>query len=241
MSMIRKVNAWLVKNHMVEGSTDYIGIVAGNGNIGIREIIEELIAEGMELKRETAQDVLLRFNRKCIDLALSGFSVNTGLVNMHATIRGTFHDKKWNSERNRLRVSISSGVELRHAAAETQVEILGEHGDVMTLFGITDMSTGKTDGTVTRGYNAEISGTYIKVGGESPTAGVYLHDAESGSDIKLPAVNIVINEPSRLLLLIPPSLPAGEYTLSVTTQLSTGGKQLKSPRTAVLPVTVTVE
>ena len=238
--MIRKINAWLVRNHLTEDPSDFVAVVNSNGHIDIDGIVGELLAEGMELKRETAIDIVTRFNRKCVDMALIGYSVNTGLVNMHTTIRGTFHDKKWDPEWNRLRVSITQGADLRHATAETTVEILGEHGELIALFGITDLSNGRTDGTLTRGFNAELRGTMIRIAGDDPTVGLWLRSLETGDDFRLPDVHIALNEPSRLLLLIPASLQEGEYELRVTTQFNHSHKPLRTPRTATLAATLTV-
>ena len=47
---------------------------------------------------------------------------------------------------------------------------------------------------------------------------------------KLAPGDIVINEPSRLLILVPATLAAGEYILSITTQFSGGANFLKQPR-----------
>jgi hypothetical protein len=238
--MAHKLKAWLVKNNLTPDPTDFAGMVESFGSIGAEGLIDELVNEGMELKRETVLDVVTRYNRKCVDMALRGYNVNTGLVHLHATIKGVFHNKTWNPEANSLYVSVSQGAELRKAVAETSVEIMGEHADPIALFGITDMNTGKTDGTVTRGYNAEIKGTYIKVVGDDSTVGVYLRNTETGTDVKLPATNIVLNEPSRLLLLIPEPLATGDYELRVVTQFTGANKTLNHPRIATLAVNVQV-
>ena len=49
-----------------------------------------------------------------------------------------------------------------------------------------------------------------------------------GDDFWLPDVHIALNEPSRLLLLTPASLQAGEYELRVTTQFSHSHKPLRN-------------
>jgi hypothetical protein len=238
--MIRKVKAWLVKNHLTPDPSDYIAVVDSNGSVDIQDIVDELQKEGMEIKRETAIDIVSRYNRKCIDLAVSGYSVNTGIVLLRATVKGVFHDKTWNKELNKLHISVNQGIDLRQAVAETEVEILGEHGELIALFGITDLSTGKTNGTITHGFNAEIKGTYIKIAGDDPTVGVFMESMETGEVFRLPTSNIALNEPSRLLLLIPPDLRLGEYELRVTTQFSGSGKTLKVPRTAVMYTLLTV-
>ena len=231
---------WLVRDHLTDTPNDYLGIVDGNGRVDIDDIVDELMAEGMELKRETAIDIVSRYNRKCIDLVLTGYSVNTGLVNMHATVRGTFTGKTWNAEHNRLNVSLQKSVDLRRAMTAAEVEILGEHADPIALFGISDLSTGKMDGTLTRGFVAELRGTFIRIVGEDPSVGVWLHEMETGVETRLPETSLVLNEPSRLLLLIPAALPTGEYELHVTTQFSRGHQLLRAPRTARLSSPLTV-
>ena len=238
--MIRKLKAWLVRDHLTEHPNDFLAVVDGNGSIGIDGIVDELMAEGMELKRETAIDVVSRFNRKCIDLTLAGYSVNTGLVNMHATIRGMFTDKKWDPEHNRLNVSINQSAELRRATAATEVEILGEHADPIAIFGVTDLKTGKTDGTLTRGFNAEVRGTCIKVAGDDPAVGISFREINTGSYVQFPVMNIALNEPSRLLLLIPATFPTGEYELRIVTQFCRGHKLLRTPRMGTLASTLTI-
>jgi hypothetical protein len=63
---------------------------------------------------------------------------------------------------------------------------------------------------------------------------------DSGEEFSFPASNIALNEPSRLLLLIPADLREGNYELKVTTQFSKSNKALKVPRTAVLSTLLTV-
>ena len=239
--MIKKLKAWLVKNHLTEDPSDFVAVVDSNGSIDLEGIVEELIAEGMELKRETAIDVISRFNRKCINLIVRGFRISTGLVHIHITIRGAVFDKKWDPERNKLHFSITPDGALRREAAETSVEILGERGDMISLFNITDLSTGKSDGSIRRGFNAELKGAYIKLAGTDPSVGVYLHGIDTGEEIKLPETSIVINEPSRVLLLIPGEVAVGSYELHVTTQYTVGSHPLKTPRTAVLSTIVSIE
>ena len=78
--MKRTLNAWLRKNMLTENPKDYTASVQSRGSIGITDIDDELVNEGMELKRETVVDIISRFNRKAAEMALSGYNVNTGLV-----------------------------------------------------------------------------------------------------------------------------------------------------------------
>ncbi|MGB4415044.1 MAG: DNA-binding domain-containing protein [Paludibacter sp.] len=238
--MKKTLKAWIRKNRLTENPNDYMASVAVNGSIGINTIVDELQNEGMELKRETVIDIISRFNRKAADLVLSGYNVNTGLVYMRPVIKGVFYDKTWNPEVNSVYVAINQGLDLRNAVAETVVEIMGEQADPLEIFSLTDTTTGKTDGTLTKGRNAELKGSYLKIAGENPDCGIAFKNTATQDITKLAPGDIVLNEPSRLLILVPAALEAAEYELSVTTQFTGGNTLLKAPRTAVLDMPVII-
>ncbi|MGV4563588.1 DUF4469 domain-containing protein, partial [Ornithobacterium rhinotracheale] len=92
----------------------------------------------------------------------------------------------------------------------------------------------------TKGKNAEIKCTYLKIAGEDPKNGVTFKNLDNQKETKLPAENVVLNEPSRLLILVPADLANGNYELRVTTQFSKGNTMLKEPRTEVLNIPIVV-
>ncbi len=238
--MKKTLRAWIRKNQLTEDPNDYMASVAVNGSIGINAIVDELQNEGMELKRETVIDIISRFNRKAADMVLSGYNVNTGLVYMRPVIKGVFYDKIWNPETNSVYIAINQGMDLRNAVAETVVEIMGEQADPLEILSLTDTTTGKTDGTLTKGRNAELKGSYLKIAGDNPDCGIAFRNIATQTVTKLAPGDIVLNEPSRLLILVPATLEAGEYELSVTTQFTGGNTLLKAPRTAVLDMPVII-
>jgi hypothetical protein len=238
--MVRKLKAWLRRNPLTKKET-YVVVIESFGSINLAGIIEELKADGMELKPETALDVITRYNHKCIDLALRGYNVNTGLVYMKTVARGATYDKTWNPERNYLHMAIAQGTDLQEALSETSVEIMGEHPDPAALFSITDLATGKTDGSVTPGNNAELKGTYIKITGGDESCGLYLRNVDTAKDIKLESKCIAINHPSRILFVIPATLSAGTYELRIVTQFTVSRKALKYPRAVTLGYYLTVD
>lgn len=238
--MKRTLNAWLRKNMLTEDPKDYTASVQSRGSVGITDIIDELVNEGMEIKRETVVDIVSRFNRKAADMALSGYNVNTGLVYMRSIVKGPFYDKVWNPDLNSVYVTINQGLDLRIAVAETIVEIQGIQSDPLEISSLTDTTTGKTDGTLTKGRNAEMKGSYLRIIGENPDCGVAFRNTATQAVTKLSMGDIVLNEPSRLLILVPATLTAGEYELSVTTQFTSGNVKLKTPRTAIFEVPVVI-
>lgn len=226
---MNKLNAWLRTNLLTEDPNDFIAVPVIIGSIGITEIIAELKKEGMEIKTETAVDIITRFNRKTAEMLTQGYSVNTGLAYIKPAIKGSFTDKSWNPEKHNIYFNMVQGVVLREIAKTAKAEILGEQASPISIFSIIDKATGKTDGTLTKGKNAEIKGTYIKIAGEHPDNGIYFTNVETKAKVK--ASDIVLNEPSRLMILVPTTLDAGTYELSITTQFSSGNTTIKEPRT----------
>ncbi|MDY3526066.1 DNA-binding domain-containing protein [Riemerella anatipestifer] len=235
------LKAWLRPNLLTKDDpNDFVAVPLLGGSLGITEIINALKKEGMEIQTETAVDIITRFNRKASELVLNGYSVNTGLVYMRPAIKGVFYDKTWDKEKHSVYVNVNQGTDLRKAANDTKVEILGEQSSPMSMFSITDKATGKADGTLTKGKNAEIKGTYIKIDGDNPKNGIVFKNLDTQNEVKLAKDNIVLNEPSRVLILVPSDLEAGNYELSLTTQYSNSKSLLKEPRTETLSTPVTI-
>lgn len=131
---MRKIfKAWMRKIHLIPDPNDYAAQISGSGNVDIDDIINEMLKEDPALKRENVADLIKRFNRKSADLALSGYNVNTGLVQVSPVIKGGFNGKTWNPKVNTVSVSITQGNDLQRAVAETPVEILGEQAEALQI------------------------------------------------------------------------------------------------------------
>jgi hypothetical protein len=235
------LKAWVRKNELTPDPNDMTAVVSPAGKINKPGLIDAIMEEGIELKRETVEDVVTRFNRVAARFAARGWNVDTGLVYLRAIITGIFHGKKYDPAKNSVYVSATQGMEIRRELADTEVEILGEMPDVMHIYQVINLQTKAADGTLTRGRNAEVEGSYIKVTGDDPSVGVYLESVDGSVDpYKLDADLIIVNNPSKLLLLIPMEWQPGVYRLKVVTQFTGSGKQLNAPRQAVFGQELTV-
>jgi len=231
MENILKV--WLKKNELTPDPNDYIAVVSSAGRIDKQGVINALVKEGVELQRETLEDVVNRYNRVCASYVLSGWNVDTGLVYMRPMVTGAFFSKKFDPAKNSVYVAVTQGASIRKEIGDTKVEVLGEMPDTMYIMQVVNMQSKIADGTLVRGRNAQVEGSYLKVAGEDPTVGVYFINAETAAEIKLNADHLVTNDRSKLLLLVPADLPQGAYRLKVVTQFTGSNKLLKTPREAV--------
>jgi hypothetical protein len=235
------LKAWLKKNELTPDPNDMIAVVLPRGKINKSGLIDAIIEEGIKLKRETIEDIVTRYNRTAVRYAARGWNVDTGLVYLRAIITGVFFGRKFDPSKNSVYVSATQGMGIRKELSDMEVELLGEMPDVMRICQVINLQTRAADGTLTRGRNAEVEGSYIKVTGADPSVGVYLENVDSSVDpYKLDADLIVVNNPSRLLLLIPAELQPGAYRLKVVTQFTRADKQLNAPRQTVFEQELTV-
>lgn len=237
----RLLKAWLKDNPLTADKTDKMAVVSTNGNLTEDNLLDEIIAEGIEIKKDTLRSVITRYHNKVIDKVLSGFNVNIGIVYLRPVIKGPFFGKTWNPEINSVQINATAGAIFRKATKETVVEILGERADMIEIYTVTDNFTGQTDGTLTKGKNAELKGSYIKLSGEDPKVGITLHHMETDETHKLLPNDIVLNKPSRIIILVPNTLSAGEYELRITTQFTGGNNSLKQPRSVALNIPIVIE
>ena len=229
--MKRVLKAWLADNTVTaDNKTDKILLLESAGSANLDDILDEMQKEDTGLRPETCAHAVNLYHRIVTDLLLSGYSVNTGLFYAAPKLTGIVEGGAWDTEKNSIYVAFTQGKELRNAITETSVNILGEKANVMYILETEDRKTGLKDGSATAGKNFFVRGAMLKVAGDDPSVGVTLTDAE-GEVTTIDPDDITTNNPKELILLLPATLAAGEYTLTVTTQFSRGANQLlKTPR-----------
>jgi hypothetical protein len=130
------------------------------------------------------------------------------------------------------------GALLRKELETVTVEILGVAETGIVIAQVLDMKTGSINNVLTPNHVLKISGHKLKIVGDDSANGVCFI-GEDGSRIQVDPTDIVINNPSELMVIIP-NLRSMTYQLEVTTQYSVGA-MLKSPRMAIFEKTLTVE
>jgi hypothetical protein len=103
---------------------------------------------------------------------------------------------------------------------------------------VTDVTTGKNDGTITVGGDLIITGEKIRIEPiDEEGLGVFFVDA---SGIETPVTHPLTQNDPKKIICRTPALGAGDYTLKIVTRFSNSAVQLKAPRTLIyeLPLTV---
>jgi hypothetical protein len=137
---------------------------------------------------------------------------------------------KWDASKNHLIVKALPSMEIREGVKSVDVEVMGMARVPNMISSVIDVFTGQENVCLTRGGMAHINGSKIKIAGSSPDVGLKLVQQPDGNILDIPVTSIGVNDPSRISFVVPVDLSPGEYALTVVTQYSGGGKELKSPR-----------
>jgi hypothetical protein len=169
-----------------------------------------------------------------------GFSINTGWFTASVHIHGVFDSptETFDPDKHIILFEFHQGSLLRRELDSVTVEILGVAEVGIVIAQVTDVKTGSVNDLLTPDRNLKISGYKLKIAGDDPANGVYFID-ENGNPTQVDPSDIVINNPSEVIVIIP-ALAAGTYKLEITTQYA-GTTPLKEPRTVIFDKILTVQ
>jgi hypothetical protein len=166
-----------------------------------------------------------------------GHAINMRLAHFHPSIPGAFEEGEYPKDAV-IRITASKEVAetaktvpLRHVEAVNPIHISFVH----------DVKSDTTNDKVTRGGSVKITGHNLKVTGKEPAVGIEFISVEDPEAIyPVPAQDIVINNPSELLIVAPQMVTGEEVQLKVTTQYSGNSNNLKMPRSITFERKLTV-
>lgn len=227
------LKVWMADNTVTtDDKTDKIFVLETTRSVDQQFVLNRMADKNPGLHRETMSASINLYHEVLSELAMNGYSINTDFCRIVPQLKGLAKNNAWDPATNSIYVSLTQGKKLREAIKDTSVQILGDRQASMYINGTQDAATRATDLTATAGRNFTLLGKNIKVAGTDSSVGITLTAAQGGKVTRLDPDMLVVNDPSKLIILLPSGLADGEYTLTVTTQYGSGKTLLKSPRHA---------
>jgi hypothetical protein len=170
---------------------------------------------------------------------MDGYSVNTGYFTANAQVRGVFDSRNetFDPAKHSILFRFNQGDLLRKEIPNVKVQVMGVGETGIIISHVVDVKTGSVNDLITPGGTLKIKGGKLKIAGDNPQVGVSFED-ESGNVVRVDERDMIVNNPSELILQIP-ALAAGKYQLVICTQFA-GSNILKEPRTCVYEKSLTV-
>lgn len=244
MPILHKIKAYLYDNMLTKDNpNDYIARVISERSLNVKQICEAAVTRGgADVSAPAMEHAVELFLKEMAYQLCDGYSVNTGYFTAGTNIRGVFDtaSEAYNPEKHSIFFQFSQGQKLRSEIPNIEVSILGIADYTSAILQVTDVKTGSINDLLTPGRNLRIAGNKIKVAGDHPDNGIFFVDTVTQSRVQVEASEIVTNNPSELIIIIP-ALPAGSYRLEIVTQFTYGNLLLKEPRTGELDKVLTVQ
>ena len=242
MAVFHKMKGWLYDNVLTENPNDLILRIASESSLSVKDVSQAAVNRGGADISEAAMTHAVNLWLKEMAYQLcDGFSVNTGWFTASATVKGVFNspNEKFNPAKHTILFDFQQGSLLRKELQGVEVQILGIADTSLSVAQVIDVKTGSVNDLITPNRNLRISGSKLKIVGDNSDNGIYFINNVTNERLKVDDTDIVTNNPSELIIVIPP-LTIGEYKLEVVTQYSSSNAALKEPRSAVFEKPLTV-
>jgi hypothetical protein len=240
-NILHRIKAYLYDNPLTQDPNDYIARVSSERTLSIRDICNSAVSRGGADTSAEAMEHNVNLFLKEMDYQIcDGYAVNTGYFTAGTLISGVFTSPRdvFDSKRHSISFQFNQGSVLIKELPSVEVDILGLANVNLYIAQVTDVKTGTVNEILTPGRNLKITGSKLKLAGEKPEVGIYFINQESEAITKVEASDLVVNNPSELIIVIP-QLAAGTYKLEVRTQYAVGAL-LKEPRSTVFERILTV-
>jgi hypothetical protein len=226
------INFSLHKNNLSSEANQFRAIVHPAGTIDYDQIIDLVVKQNSTVTRADVLAALDNFFTTIEDALLLGFNVNTPAANFRAKIKGGFEGDTdgFTPGRNSLEASISPGVRLRRAMQRAQAQKQESSVRLPRPTNYLDLTSGEFNSVVTPGSMGQITGYQLKFDPADTSQGIFFIN---GSTTRVSIVGL--NDPSKLMFMVPASLTAGDYNLEIRSTMGNG-----TLRTGLLPDTLSI-
>ena len=237
------IKAYLYDNLLTPDPNDFVARVSSERSLSVADICHSAATRGgADVSDAAMSHAVELFLKEMAYRLCDGFAVNTGYFTAVPVVRGVFlnPNETFDPQRHTLQFQFTQGELMRREIEDVEVKIMGVAETGLYIGQVEDMKSRTVNEVLTPGFNLRVTGTKLRVVGDKPGVGIFFRETVTNTATKVDEGDIVINNPSELMIIIP-ALPAGTYQLEVTTQYSTGNKLLKEVRSAVFDRPLTVK
>lgn len=225
---------------LTERKGDYYGKVISPTTITEEDLVQLAVERRTDLNASTLRAALEILNELAQEKVLDGCNVSYGLSHYSTVANGVFvgeHDQ-WDPDRHSLGLRIDSIPALRTALQSVEVKVLGPATTGPVINTVTDHTSGTINQQMTPGGIVYLDGQRLKIAGNTPDVGVRLINIHTGDELLLAPETLFQNTPTRLGILLPTDIAAGEYRIKVGTVYSRTHRLKKTLATYTFPISV---
>ncbi len=243
------VNVTIHKNYLKNDDSTYARVKRTTA--GMNNVIATILKRSTLLDKATLVAAQMLFKDAFLELLQQGTSINLfDLGTLYPSAQGNIEAANPSIEEiPSLTLGFTPSDEAIVAIRKTDISMAQLEDTNPVVNQIEDLSTHKTDWTVTSGMPVRITGRRLKIAGEDEKAGVFLApqktdgsiDKEETDWIRLEEKNFFKNTSSYLEVILPSTLASdSKYTLVIRTAAGRGNRINKTLRALMLDKAITV-
>jgi hypothetical protein len=241
-SVLNRIRVNLYPNLLTEDPNDLSAKVISERTLSVQDICRTAVnrAKAPTTPEAMEHNVGLFLKEMAYQL-MNGFAINTGYFTASAQVRGVFNNSRetFDPRKHSILFRFNQGDLLRKEIPNVTVQIMGLGESGIIISHVVDHKTGSVNDLLTPGGTLKIRGGKLRIAGDHIDVGVSFED-EAGNAVKVAEQDIIVNNPSELIVEIPALIP-GKYKLVINSQYTGSSTLLKDVRTAVYEKLFTVQ
>ena len=222
---------------------DRFGRVVTTKSLSEEDLVNIAVSRRTDLSATTLKASMEILKEIAIEQIANGASVSFGLGFYNLLVNGVFigDNAKWDSSQHNLVVNTTPNAQLRNAVKATTVDVRGMAAVGIAINSLTDVRSGEVNSRLTPGGGVNLTGSKIKIDGNSPDIGISLINQQTNNVVPIPKTSLLINDPSKITFVVPATLANGDYKLKLCTQFSVSNQTLKEPRIYIFDYVLNVQ
>jgi hypothetical protein len=204
----------LIENSLTPDPRDRRASVLAISTKTMEDVVDKMISRGSTVTKAEALSVFEEFSLAIAQLVEEGHNIITPLFNIRVSITGVFVDvnDSYDASRHQLNVRVNPGPRLKEIVDHLKVEKVTATKPMPTLDVFRDITSKTENDVLTPGGVGKIFGSLLKFDTTKPEQGVFFTNA-TGAVTRVDT--IVDASPSIITFVIPSTLVAGKYSVSV--------------------------
>ena len=243
------VNVTIHKNYLKDDDSTYAKVKRTTA--GMNNVIATILKNSTLFDKATLVAAQMLFKEAILELLQQGISVNLfELGTLYPSAQGNIESANPSVEEiPSLTLGFTPSEEALTAIKKTDISMAQLEDTSPVINQIEDLSTHKTDFSVTSGMPVRITGRRLKIAGEDEKTGLFFApqkedgtiDKEETDWIRVDEAKFFKNTSTYLELILPSNLESGaKYTLVLRTASGRGNRINKTLRTLIFEKTLTV-
>ena len=244
------VNVTVHKNHLKQDAYSSYAKVQRT-TAGMNNVIAKVLSKTKLFDEASLVASSMLFKEAILELLEQGISINIlELGTLYPSAQGNIDNLNPNiSDIPDLTLGFSPSQEALNAISKAEIGMTQVEESLPVILSIEDLSTHKTDYTVTLNMPIRIRGRRLKIAGDEEKVGLFFaphneegfYDKSESNWIKISSENFFKNTASYLEVILKENLISGKtYSLIIKTSSGRGSTVNKSVRTLVYDIPITV-